>query len=252
MIQFIRYAPLVAERGGRVLVECHPPLKTLLQTVEGVDQVIGLDETLPAFDVHAPLLSLPKLFGTTLDTIPAKVPYMRPRARVVLPPAALATPRLKVGLAWGGNLKPNRHRSLRLSQLEPLLNLEEVVFYTLQVGPAAEELKQSPPRWNVIDMSPVLKDFAATAAVIAELDLVISIDTSVAHLAGALGKPAWALLLYVPDWRWLLDREDSPWYPTMRLFRQPAPRDWDSTIETVAVALTRRAQAGAAANCRAD
>ena len=236
VLQFIRYAPLVAGRGGRVVVECHAPLKRLLQSLPGIEQVVAFGEALPPFDLWVPLLGLPRIFGTTLDTIPVG-PYLRAPEAMRLPPNSDSNAALKVGLVWAGSPRPNRHRSVTLAQMAPLLRIPGIAFYSLQVGEAAAELRNLSPGFNMVDLSPCLNDVADTAAAIAALDLVISVDTSVAHLAGALGHRVWTLLLHVPDWRWLLDREDSPWYPTMRLFRQPHPGDWGSAIQHVARAL---------------
>ena len=191
-----------------------------------------------------PLLSLPHRLGTRLDSIPARVPYLSPPTdrRLPLPsngPGHGAS--LKVGVVWRGNPrhKNDRHRSLPPALLEPLLALEPVSFYSLQVGSAAAT-DLAPGRARLVDLSGLLRDYGDTAALLQQLDLVISVDTSVAHLAGALAKPAWVLLPFAPDWRWLVGRQDSPWYPTLRLFREPAPGDWTSVIEAVRAALTAR------------
>ncbi|MEG4211747.1 tetratricopeptide repeat protein [Microcoleus sp. S13_B4] len=238
-IQFIRYADLVKQKGGRVIVWCLPQLQRLFAQVWGIDALIVHPEDAPDFQVRAPLMSLPHLLGTTLETIPAKVPYLAP------PPGweftLSQTPNLKVGIVWSGNPKNshNNVRSLPLNLLTKLLDIPGADFYSLQKEMTADDralLEQMP----VTDLSSNLHDLADTAAAISALDLVISVDTCVAHLAGALGKPVWILLCFVPDWRWMLQREDSPWYPTARLFRQSTAGDWEGVLEEAALALRER------------
>nr|WP_245939706.1 tetratricopeptide repeat-containing glycosyltransferase family protein [Stenomitos frigidus] len=237
-IQFIRYAALVRDRGGRVIVECQPSLLRLLETAAGIDQLIAQGAPLPDFDVHAPLLSLPHLCSTTLETIPAPVAYLSPPVdhplRLKVPPGT----RLKVGIAWTGNPdhKNNRYRSCAIEQFRALCQLPGIAFFSLQKGAPEADL-QALAELPIQSLSASLDDFTATAAAIAQLDLVITIDTAVAHLAGALGKPVWLLLSVAPDWRWLLERDDSPWYPTMRLFRQRQRGSWQGVFERVAAEL---------------
>jgi len=238
-IQFIRYAPLVQVRGGCVIVECYQSLVRLLQTVAGVEQVIPRGTALPKFDVHAPLLSLPHILGTTLETVPAQIPYLSPphspSLRLEQPPETY----LKVGIVWAGspdNLS-DRIRSCSLHDFLPLLHLPGIAFYSLQKGTPAKELTQFSSPALLQDLDSQLNDFADTAAAIAQLDLIISVDTAVAHLAGALGRPVWVLLCDQADWRWMRDREDSPWYPGMRLFRQHRPGNWAGVFTRVAEAL---------------
>jgi thioredoxin-like negative regulator of GroEL len=226
-IQFIRYAPLVAQQGGYVIVECQTPLLRLLATVPGINQLVAQGAALPQFDVHLPLLSLPHLLGTTLETIPAQIPYLSPPESHDFRLEAPQGTRLKVGIVWAGSPENpnNRHRSLDLDYFLKLLDVPGVAFYSLQKEPGAADLARlGDQQGRVQDLSDRVHDFADTAAAVAQLDLVITVDTSVAHLVGALGKPAWVLLAYDPDWRWLLGREDSPWYPSLRLFRQEYPR----------------------------
>ena len=234
-IQFIRYAPLVAQRGGRVIVECQPPLVRLLQTVAGIEQIIPRGEPLPAFDLQVPLLSLPHLLGTTIDTAPADIPYLTPPANPISLPKALG---LKVGIAWAGSAtnRNDRNRSCTLDHFLPLLEIPGVTLYSLQKGRDAEAVRQT----AIVDLNSQLHDFADTAAAIAQLDLVICVDTAVAHLAAALGKPVWVLLCCDADWRWMRDRADSPWYPTVRLFRQATPGDWQGVLAAVVAALQGR------------
>jgi tetratricopeptide (TPR) repeat protein len=241
-IQFVRYAPLVAERGGRVIMICQAKLKTLFESVAGLSAVVPAGEPDPGFDVCCSLLSLPRLFGTTPETIPAAVPYLRPgedKARRWKARLAEEGPGLKVGLYWSTDSKSriSRPRSLSLEMLSPLAGIPGVKFFSLQRGDAAIQAAQPPQGMTVIDPTAELADFADDAALISELDLVISINTATAHLAGALGKPVWALIHFPADWRWLIDRDDSPWYPTMRLFRRERADTWHDVIRRVGDAL---------------
>jgi Flp pilus assembly protein TadD len=236
-MQFARYVPLVAARHATVILEVQPELRGLFAGMEGASLVIGRGESLPEFAWHSPLLSLPRAFGTQLATIPANIPYLQSNPSAVQEWSQhLRGDGLRIGLVWSGNPLHVRdpQRSLPLNQLRALLEMNRTTFYSLQKGSAASQLLALPIETNLIDLEPQLKDFADTAAAICNLDLVISVDTAVAHLTGALGKPVWVLLTHAPDWRWLLDRDDSPWYPTARLFRQPAPGDWSSVIDRVA------------------
>jgi Flp pilus assembly protein TadD len=237
-LQFIRYLPLVAERGGRVIVRCREGLRRLLQTMCADVPVLEKDQTLPAFDVHCPLLSLPHLFATDLASIPGNVPYLHAdvaEAGVWRERLAACVPSLKVGLVWAGSPthRNDRNRSMKLASLTTLARVPGVRFVSLQKGEAAAEAKSPPEGMELLDPTDELNDFADTAALIAALDLVIAVDTSVVHLAGAMGKPVWVLLPFAPDWRWLLDRNDSPWYPTMRLFRQQRAGEWDPVVAEV-------------------
>ncbi|HIK31210.1 MAG TPA: tetratricopeptide repeat protein [Oscillatoriales cyanobacterium M4454_W2019_049] len=246
-IQFVRYAPLVKEKGGNVILRCPASLRQLLETVEGIDRLICPGDSLPMFETHASLMSLPYLLQTTLETIPCKSPYLSVPIEITsslqidnfTSKPQPSTSNLKVGLVWAGNPShPNdRHRSTTLSQLLKLLEVPNITFYGLQKVLSVEDyqiLKNTP----IINLSDRLTNFAATAAIVSQLDLVVTVDTAVAHLAGALGKPVWILLAYIPDWRWMLQREDSPWYPTARLFRQQKRGDWKSAIDLVVAALS--------------
>jgi len=243
-IQFIRYARLVRDCGGKVLVACQRPLLRILEGTPGIDQVVEWGGPLPDFDVHCALMSLPGVFGTRLETIPADVRYLAADPALVaqwrrqLDPIA----GLKVGICWAGNPEqPNDgNRSTRLVRFAPLAQVPGVHLVGLQVGPAREQVREVAGAWPLTDLGGRLDDFAVTAAVIANLDLVVSIDSAVAHLAGALGAPAWVALSFAPDWRWLLEREESPWYPTARLFRQARPGDWDDVFRRIAAALVGR------------
>lgn len=237
-IQFVRYAPLVALKGARVFLECQKELSPLLNGADGVQEVIERGKDLPEFDMHCSLLSLPMILGTTIETIPAQVPYIKTDDRSAghwMENMQKKASVLRVGLAWAGNpeYRHDQFRSCSLRSLNPLAKIGGIVYYSLQKGPAAIEAKSLPDGLNLINYMDDVHDFADTAAIIQNLDLVISVDTAVAHLAGALGKPVWTLLPYTPDWRWMLNREDSPWYPTMRLFRQPKHGEWGSAIEWV-------------------
>jgi tetratricopeptide (TPR) repeat protein len=242
-IQFVRYVPPVAARGARVVLEVQPALKQLVASLPGVTQLIGRGEPLPDTDLHCPLLSLPRAFATGLDSIPADVPYLRAdetrvarwRARL----AGLNAPR--VGLVWAGNPahKNDRNRSLALHRLAGLLAVPDAQFVSLQKNVDGADAARLRETRNVLDLGGELVDFADTAAVISLLDLVVTVDTAIAHLAGTLGKPVWILLPFVADWRWLIGREDSPWYPTARLLRQPAIGDWASVLARTCEELRR-------------
>ena len=237
-IQFIRYAPLVAQRGAKVIVECRKELKSLLQNVEGVNAIVAYGEQRRDFDLHCPLLTLPLIFDTTLEAIPVEIPYIKVNASSIQKwkdKVKNDSSQLKIGLVWAGapGYKRDEKRSFSLEIFSPFAHLTGVTFYSLQKGKAAEQGKNSPEGMKITDYTDEIQDFLDTAAFVENLDLVISVDTAVAHLAGALGKPVWTLIPFAPDWRWLLNREDSPWYPTMRLFRQPSPGDWQSVINNV-------------------
>ncbi len=240
IIQFIRYAPLVAERGGVVLVGCPPAMVSLLARAPGVGQAGSGRARLPAFDVHAPILSLPAIFRTTRATLPDKVPYLAPPDQVF----PLGTPVagcLKVGLAWAGDPKHrnDRNRSMPLEHFRPLAGLPGFQWFSLQAGPRAADLAQAPWTSPFTDLGSRFTSFDETASAIAQLDLVVSVDTAVAHLGGALGKPTWTLLPFAGEWRWMLHRPDTPWYPTMRLFRQDKPGDWPGVVARVGRELVR-------------
>jgi len=239
-IQFARYVPMLARSGATVLLEVPPALAGLLGRIEGVGQVIAIGDALPAFDVHCPLGSLPRALRTEVSSIPAQVPYLQPseerlaswRERL----AQLPSPR--IAIAWAGSAQHanDRNRSLALTQLAPLLALK-VGFVSIQREPRPDDAEELARRPSLLHVGDALADFDDTAAVVALADLVIAVDTAVAHLAGALGRPALVMLPFCPDWRWMLGREDSPWYPTLRLFRQPAIGDWASVVARVVEAV---------------
>jgi tetratricopeptide (TPR) repeat protein len=239
-IQFCRYAPLVAARGARVVLEVEEPLQGLLTDLAGTARVVAKGSPLPDFDLQCSLLSLPLAFNTQLETIPSAVPYLRvPDQALVKWGARLPIKRRpRIGLAWAGNAKHirDRERSIDLRGLSPLLGID-ATFVSLQKEVRTADRETLEKNADIVHCGYELENFSDTAALISHLDLVISVDTAIAHLAGALGKPVWILLTYVPDWRWLLDRDDSPWYPTARLFRQSETREWQSVIVRVRDAL---------------
>jgi len=236
-IQFIRYAQLLAEMGARVIVKCQPKLQPLFKTIYGVDRAITSTDKSSPYHFQASLLSLPLLFRTNSETIPAQVPY------ISFPNQAsrdlISDGDRKVGIVWAGSSihKNDQQRSMSLKHFEPLLDMEEFTFYSLQFGERSQDIKILGLDHTLRNLEQDLDGFMATAAMLEKLDLIISVDTSTAHLAGALGKPIWTLLSFVPDWRWMLGRDDSLWYPTMRLFRQSAPGDWHGVMEDVKNAL---------------
>jgi Flp pilus assembly protein TadD len=232
-IQFVRYLPLVAECGGDVVLECHPQLLSLFRGIKGVTFAAAFGEQLPACNCQAPLLSLPGIFGTTLQTIPSQCPYLSVPSVYREKWAKLALGRqnkMKVGVVWSGKSYPDPLRSCQLAELAPLATNNSVEFYSLQVGSGAGQVDSLHYGIPLIDLTGQISNFADTAAVIDQLDLVISIDTAVAHLTGALGKPVFLMLPFAPDWRWLLDLSTSPWYPTMQIFRQKKQGDWNEVI----------------------
>jgi tetratricopeptide (TPR) repeat protein len=254
-LQFCRYAAMVSKLGAKVILEVQPELRRLMSTLDGADQIVEAGEPLPPFDCQCPLLSLPLALGTSPGSIPSSTPYLSAE------PAAArawgerieadARGRLKVGLVWAGGNRPHvaelrkndARRSLTFARFAPLLDVPNVQFFSLQKGPAAQQLTAGECTAHVVDHTGELRDFADTAALVANLDLVISVDTSTAHLAGALNRPVWILNRFDTCWRWMLERNDTPWYPRARLFRQPSLGDWDSVMETVRAALAEHALA---------
>jgi Flp pilus assembly protein TadD len=243
-LQFIRYAPLVKQRGGFVVVVCPQPLVGLLGSCRGVEQILATGLTLPAFDVQAPLLSLPAILGTRLATVPAEVPYLGveptevERWRRALSPIS----GFRIGVAWQGNprYRSDRQRSFPLGKLAPLARINGVQLISLQGGVGTEQLGALAGAFPVTVLDGWGKtagDIADTAAVMMNLDLVVTPDTALAHLAGGLGVRTWVALPKVAEWRWLMDRDDSPWYPTLRLFRQARAGDWESVFDHMADAL---------------
>jgi Flp pilus assembly protein TadD len=241
-IHFIRYAAVLRERGARVIVSCQQPLVELLAGCPGVDQICTRNDEPANFDVWSPLLSVPGLVGTTVETIPATVPYLFPKRESVERWGGYLNriDGFKVGICWQGSQihTSDRHRSIPLSEFAALATLEGVQIFSLQKGPGADQLREVNLGVPVFDFGCTLDasaPFVDTAAVLRNLDLVIAPDTAIAHLAGALGVPVWMVISMMRrDWRWLLDREDSPWYPTMRLFRQTTPNDWSAVFARMA------------------
>ncbi len=244
-IQFLRYVPRVQAAGGSVILDVPASMMRLAGQIPGLAAIVKSGDSLPPFAWHCPLMSLPLAFGMTLESIPAAVPYLTIPEEALRDAQVLPWPRdgLRAGLVWSGNPQylEDRIRSIPFSCFQPLLDLDSARFFSLQMGPAAAQMPPMEPRVN--DLQSAIRDLADTAALISQLDLVITVDTAVAHLAGALARPTWVLLPFAPDWRWLTSREDSPWYPTARLFRQPRPGDWGSVIDRVRAELAMLAAA---------
>ena len=247
MIQFCRFAPLAVEAGARVILAMQEPLVRLMRNLPGVAETVVNRSPLPPHDLSYPVMSLAFAFGITLDKLPGPIPYLWPMTRSVEAWKARIAhlPQPRVGLAWAAAPRPgeislqafSQRKSMALAALAPLAGIPDVTFVMLQIGEAAGQARHPPPGMIIHDFTGYIQDFEDTAGMIANLDLVISVDTSVAHLAGAMGRPVWLMNLFDTDWRWMLDRDDSPWYPTMRIFRQPRPGDWDSVAQAVADAL---------------
>jgi tetratricopeptide (TPR) repeat protein len=284
-LHFVRYAPLVRQQGGTVIVECQAALVPLLASVAGIDRLVARGWPLPAFDVHASLLSLPALLHTTITNVPATVPYLEANAGLVEQwrkkmsdvrcpafdankiPANIERRTsnvehgIKIGISWQGNpaFIGDRLRSMELTHFAPLAKVPGVQLISLQKGPGTEQLsivscqlsdnrERKTGNFQVLDLGSRLDEtagaFMDTAALMKSLDLVITSDTAIAHLAGALGVPVWLALCWIPDYRWMLQRDDSPWYPTMRLFRQTRRGRWDDVFDRLAVELRKRAAHG--------
>jgi len=244
-IQFIRYAPLLKQRGAKVVMECQAQLRPLLQSVQDVDGYVARGETLPKFDLHVRLMTLPYLLGSTPANIPCSVPYLRVDERLTARFAKLLqkVKGFRVGIVWQGNRAhhADRFRSMPLPLLAPLSRIEGVRLISLQKGPGIDQIPGNRAALKLIewanpqDISP--RAWIDTAAMLRALDLVIGVDTAVCHVAGALAVPVWTMLSVGSDWRWMLDRQDTPWYPTMRLFRQKKLGRWEDVVETVTTAL---------------
>jgi len=236
-IQFIRYASMLRERGAEVIVECQPRLRVLLESMGGF-RVVARGEPLPSFDTYVRLLSLPAIFGTTLDSIPARGPYLKAEPARARPwEAQLSGGGFKIGIAWQGSTgyKGDKRRSLPLRAFAPLAAVPGVRLFGLQQGEGSAQIDGAEFAVHVFNPQPDAEGaFLDTAAIIGKLDLIVTSDTAIAHLAGALGARVWVALSYAPDWRWMLEREDSPWYPTMRLFRQSQPGNWNGVFERIA------------------
>jgi tetratricopeptide (TPR) repeat protein len=235
-IQCLRYVPMVQARGGRVVLRLERVLVRLAASLSANVIITPTNARVPDFDLWCPLLSLPRVFDSRVDSIPAPVPYLHARNAIAerWRRRLAGLPGLKVGLVWAGSANHinDARRSVKLERLKPLFDVPGVTFVSLQVGARSADLTAL-PSGAPLDLSAELTDFAETAGTILNLDLVIAVDTSTAHLSGALGKPAWVMLPFSPDWRWLLGREDNPWYPSLRLYRQHAPADWDGVIARI-------------------
>ena len=243
-IQFVRFVPAVAERGGHTVVICQKELKPLLATVAGLNEIHGRNEPLPTFDIYAPLLSLPRILKLRTVNMRAQVPYLHAEESRMQKWKSLLSedgPGYRVGIAWAGNPGHRRdlERSLDSSLLLPLADVPDLRLYSLQVGATSKKIDPLREQLRLIDHTSKLTDMAESAALVQNLDLVICVDTSVCHLAGALGKPVWVMIPAGPHWGWGLQGESTPWYPTMRLFRQTAAGDWPSVIERIKTELTR-------------
>jgi hypothetical protein len=242
VLLYLRFLPMLKGMAGRIILECASSLIPLAESLDGIDQITPMGEPLPPADRHIFLCSLPHVMGIDLANIPSRVPYVSPPVQTVakwsgrVPPDGM----LNVGLVWSGNraAAPGDKRSVPLEALAPMAQIPRIRFVSLQLGRDAAQTP--PPGLELIDFTSDIHDFADTAALANQLDLIISIDTSVAHLAGALGRPVWVLVQKVAAYQWLLDRSDSPWYPTMRLFRQPDLEDWTTPIAEMSQALEEK------------
>ena len=251
-IQFIRYAKFVKRAGGRVVVLCQPALMRLFQNVAGIDVLVSDVGQIPPCDYQVPLLSLPMILGTTLSTIPVDTPYLYPESDLVAAwrERFAMLPGLKVGMVWAGSPmlgnsltnQVDRLRSMRLADFSPLADIPGITLISLQKGAPAAQIHDDSGGLRLLDLMDQINDFVETAALVANLDLVISVDTSVAHLVGAMAKPVWIMSRFDGCWRWLMDREDSPWYPTARLFRQNISGDWRGVVDRVATELRIQSQ----------
>ena len=225
VIHIIRFIPYLSKQGARVIVQSPKQLTRLLQQVEGVDKVVDVDAELPAYDYYLPITSIPVVLNIPFEKIPAVTPYIKVADMDGPAIPEFTGMKLKVGMIWAGKPKPDR--SCPLSCLIPLLKRQEVGFYSFQLGPRRKDIFENNVGWMLHDLSPRIDDFYTSTQLMQQMDLIITIDSAPAHLGAALGKPVWMLLLYSTDWRWMLDRDDTPWYPTMRLFRQEKPGCWD-------------------------
>jgi hypothetical protein len=235
-----RYIPKVVALGAHVILEVQSPLKPLLEDFDGVSMLIGRGEAIPHFDVHCPLMSLPLALKTTIETIPSEVPYITVRKNAVEKwRSKLGAQKLRVGIAWAGNpdFVNDRDRSILLKNILPVTRVDGVEYFSLQkdLRHGDDELLNANP--YIVRVDKEINDFEDTAAIMMSLDLVISSDTSIVNLAGALGRPVWVLLPFMSDWRWLLDRDETPWYPTARLFRQSSTGDWTTVLDDVRTAI---------------
>jgi hypothetical protein len=254
-IQFVRFASVVKARGGRVILQCPQSFLPILRTFSGYDQLVSKEAAVPDYDVHASVMDLPMLLGTRVDTIPAEIPYLfaDPALTERWKEELKKFEGFKIGIMWKGSsqYRADLYRSIRLAEFAPLAKVEGVRLISLQKGEGVEQLQSVGRELGIIDLGTGADEatgaFMETAAIVMNLDLVISADSALGHLAGALGRPAWIALPSASDWRWLLEREDTPWYPDVRLFRQPRLGDWKSVFERMALQLKARAPRAATA-----
>jgi len=241
-LNFCRYLPLVAETGGKVVFECQPELLSLLEGMDGVHKVIAGGDRIPDFDVQIPLISLPRIFQHDIDSIPRQCPYIKPPGDAGFPVHVPQGTKFKVGIVWAGKPthKNDHNRSVSIENFLPLASIPGVTLYSLQKGPETAQREESGCGFLVRELGSGCEDFADTAKIMAQLDLIITVDTSVAHLAGALNLPVWVAIPYNPDWRWMRKRKDSPWYPSMTLFRQKNPGDWTPVFNKILSELKRK------------
>ncbi|SDL39257.1 Glycosyltransferase family 9 (heptosyltransferase) [Maridesulfovibrio ferrireducens] len=238
-LNFCRYVAEVAKAGGEVILECQKELVSLLKGLEGLEEIVSAGDRLPDFDVQAPLLSLPRIMKHDMDSIPSKCPYLVPPAGAGFPVHVPPGTKFKVGIVWAGKPthKNDHNRSVDIENFLIFSRIPGVMLYSLQKGDEAAQREKSACGFLVRELASGCDDFGDTAKVLGQLDLVITVDTSVAHLAGALGIPVWVALPYNPDWRWMRERADSPWYPSMTLFRQENPGDWGPVFKEMLASL---------------
>ncbi|WP_320169166.1 tetratricopeptide repeat protein [Maridesulfovibrio sp.] len=234
-LNFCRYVSEVARAGGRVILECQSELKSLLKGLDGLEQILSAGDPLPEFDVQAPLMSLPRIMKHEIDSIPSECPYIKPPSQAGFPVHVPAGTVKKVGIAWAGKPthKNDHNRSIGIEPFLSFSRVPGVTLYSLQKGPESGQREKHSCGMLVRELAGGCEDFADTAKVMLQLDLVITVDTAVAHLAGALGLPVWVAVPYNPDWRWMRSRTDSPWYPSMTLFRQKTPGKWDDVFDSM-------------------
>jgi FKBP-type peptidyl-prolyl cis-trans isomerase 2/TolA-binding protein len=243
-LQFLRYIPLIYKKGVKIIFTCSEELIPLIKNHEEISEIIPRNSIVPEFDYYCSLLSLPLIFNTTINNIPQNIPYINATKKSIKywhNKLSNNQNKMKIGIVWAGNPKHkmDKKRSIPLKTYYPLFDLKGVAFYSLQKGKGSEQVDDESKKMGLIDLTNEINDFSDTAGFIMNLDLVITVDTAVAHLAGALGRPVWVLIPYIPDWRWMLNREDSPWYPTMRLFRQSSRGDWETVVIKIRQELER-------------
>ncbi|NDV22556.1 tetratricopeptide repeat protein [Desulfovibrio sp. JC022] len=241
-LNFCRYIPLVAEAGGRVVFECQPELVSLLQGMDGIAEIVSGGDKLPEFEVQIPLISLPRILKHDMDSIPRECPYLIPPAQAGFPVHVPDGTKFKIGIVWAGKPthKNDHNRSVSIENFLPFAELPGVSLYSLQKGPETRQRDEFGCGVLVRDLGSGCEDFADTAKIMGQLDLIITVDTSVAHLAGALNLPVWVAIPYNPDWRWMRKRKDSPWYSSMTLFRQKKPGDWNYVFNTMLATLKKK------------